>query len=157
MNTIVEAFQGMHVSPAKHSYAWLPRKCDYRTDTRTDRQKGGGQTDAGQSDPYVPLCLSGDTDIKAGARIFYSWWILSHIKTYASWRKWNTLCIGNCLIWSDIKAVKCVSELLPGKNQPIQWMTWYYKIPTLLQYIFKPVCLRMFYILKSLSEIHRII
>ena len=26
------------------------RKCDYRTDARTD-----GQTDAGQSDPYVPL------------------------------------------------------------------------------------------------------
>ena len=25
---IVAAFQGMHVSPAKHSYAWLPRKCD---------------------------------------------------------------------------------------------------------------------------------
>ena len=28
----------MHVSPAKYSYAWLPRKCDYRTDTRTNRQ-----------------------------------------------------------------------------------------------------------------------
>ena len=25
---IVAAFRGMHVSPAKHSYAWLPRKCD---------------------------------------------------------------------------------------------------------------------------------
>ena len=49
---IVAAFKGMHVSPAKHSYAWLPRKCDYRTD---------GQTDAGQSDPYVPLCFAGDT------------------------------------------------------------------------------------------------
>ena len=49
---IVAAFRGMHVSPAKHSYAWLPRKCDYRTDR---------QTDAGQSDPYVPLCFAGDT------------------------------------------------------------------------------------------------
>ena len=28
----------MHGSPAKHSYAWLPRKCDYRTDWRTDIQ-----------------------------------------------------------------------------------------------------------------------
>ena len=34
------AFRGMHVSPAKHSYAWLPRKCDYRTDRQTD-----GRTD----------------------------------------------------------------------------------------------------------------
>ena len=33
----VAAFQGMHVSPAKHSYAWLPRKCDYWTDARTDK------------------------------------------------------------------------------------------------------------------------
>ena len=32
------AFPRMHVSPAKHSYAWLPRKCDYRTYTQTDRQ-----------------------------------------------------------------------------------------------------------------------
>ena len=31
---IVAAFRGMHVSPAKHSYAWLPRKCYYRTDRR---------------------------------------------------------------------------------------------------------------------------
>ena len=27
----------MHVSPAKHRYAWLPKECDYWTDTRTDR------------------------------------------------------------------------------------------------------------------------
>ena len=36
---IVVAFWGMHVSTAKHSYVWLPRKCDYRTDTHTDRRK----------------------------------------------------------------------------------------------------------------------
>ena len=38
VSNIVAAFWGMHVSPAKHSYAWLPRKCDYRTDRQTDRQ-----------------------------------------------------------------------------------------------------------------------
>ena len=48
----------MHGSPAKHSYAWLPRKHDYRTVSHTD-----GQTDAGQSDPYVQLCFAGDTII----------------------------------------------------------------------------------------------
>ena len=41
----------MHVSPVKHNYAWLPRKCD--TDYWTDRQTDG-QTEAKQSDPYVP-------------------------------------------------------------------------------------------------------
>ena len=53
---IVAAFQGMHVSPAKHSYAWLPRKCDRQTDRQTE-----GQTDARQSYPYMTLCFAGDT------------------------------------------------------------------------------------------------
>ena len=44
-SNIGTAFRGMHVSPAKHSYVWLPRKCDYRTDTQTDRHTDG-QTDA---------------------------------------------------------------------------------------------------------------
>ena len=35
---IVATFRGMHVSPAKHCYAWLPRKCDNQTDRHTDRQ-----------------------------------------------------------------------------------------------------------------------
>ena len=34
---IVAAFRWMHVSPTKHSYAWPPRKCDYK-DRQTDRQ-----------------------------------------------------------------------------------------------------------------------
>ena len=69
-HNIVAASRGMHVSPAKHSYAWLPRKCDYQesvttgqTDERTD-----GQTDAGQSDPYVPLCFAGDTKMSLSTR-----------------------------------------------------------------------------------------
>ena len=40
LKKIVAAFQGMDMSPAKHSFVWPPRKCDYRTDTQTD-----GQTD----------------------------------------------------------------------------------------------------------------
>ena len=81
---IMAAFRWMHVSPAKYSYAWLPRKCDYRTDRRTDRRRTkrslcaamlsrrhnrqadghtDGQTNTGQSDPYVPLCFAGDTKI----------------------------------------------------------------------------------------------
>ena len=54
----------MHVSPAKHSYAWLSRKCNYRTDRRTHTQ-----TDTGQSDPYVPLCFAGNTKLIAQV-----WW-----------------------------------------------------------------------------------
>ena len=33
-----------------------------RTDRQTDTQMDG-QRDAGQSDPYVPLCFAGDTEI----------------------------------------------------------------------------------------------
>ena len=35
------------MSPAKHSYVCLPRKCDYRTDTHTDRQT---------QDKVIPMC-----------------------------------------------------------------------------------------------------
>ena len=52
VQNIAAAFRGMHAWPAKHSYVWLQRKCDYQTDT---------QTDAKQSDPYVPLCFAGET------------------------------------------------------------------------------------------------
>ena len=44
---IVAVFRGMHLSPAKHRYACLPRKCDYRTDTGTDRQT---------QDNVIPMC-----------------------------------------------------------------------------------------------------
>ena len=43
------AFRGMHVSPAKHSYAWLSRKCDYRTDRHTHTHR---QT----PDKVIPMC-----------------------------------------------------------------------------------------------------
>ena len=62
LKNIVAAFCGMHVSPAKHSYSWLPRKCDYLTYARTHRQTDR-QTDAGESDSYVPLCFAGDTKV----------------------------------------------------------------------------------------------
>ena len=37
LENIVAAFRGMHASPAKHSYAWLPRKWDYQTDTQMQK------------------------------------------------------------------------------------------------------------------------
>ena len=43
----------------RHSYVYLPRKCDYQESVTTGQTDG--QTDAGQSDPYVPLCFAGDT------------------------------------------------------------------------------------------------
>ena len=43
------AFRGMHVSPGNIAMR------DYQESVTT------GQTDAGQSDPYVLLCFAGDT------------------------------------------------------------------------------------------------
>ena len=78
-NKIVAAFRKMHVSPAKHSYVWLPKKCDYRTDTdrRTD-----GRTDAGQSDPYVPLCFAGDTKSNKIVTAFQEMHVLPVVHSY---------------------------------------------------------------------------
>ena len=36
LKTRMAAFQGMQVLTAKHSDMCLPRKCDYRTDKRTE-------------------------------------------------------------------------------------------------------------------------
>ena len=54
---IVAAFRGMHALPVKHSYAWLPKVW------LLDRH-----TDAGQSDPFVPLCFAGDTKMAEGRK-----------------------------------------------------------------------------------------
>ena len=54
---IVAAFRGMHVLPAKHSYMR-----DYPESVTTGQTDG--QTDDGQSDPYVLLCFAGNTKIK---------------------------------------------------------------------------------------------
>ena len=78
-NKIVAAFQGMHVSPAIHSFAWLSRKCDYRTYRQTDTQ-----TDAGQNDLYVLLCFPGDT-IMTRYSLFYFPYIFNS-KIYSQWQ-----------------------------------------------------------------------
>ena len=44
---MVAVFRGIYVLPVKHSYACLPRKCDYRTDRRIDRQT---------QDKVIPMC-----------------------------------------------------------------------------------------------------
>ena len=46
----VAAFRGMHVLPAKTAMR------DHQESVTT------GQTDAGQSDPYVPQCFADDTE-----------------------------------------------------------------------------------------------
>ena len=51
---IVTAFRRMHVSPAKKI-----AMRDYQESVTTGQTHG--RTDAGQSDPYKPLCFAGDT------------------------------------------------------------------------------------------------
>ena len=60
----------------------LPRKCDYRTDTHTHRQTGG------QSDPYEPLCFTGDTKtIMWSYKFPPSFWI-SYQSLYTYYSGW---------------------------------------------------------------------
>ena len=65
---IVAAFRGMHVSPAKHSYAWLPRKCDYRTDRHMD-----GQTDRQTPYKVIPMCRYATQAKQKGISIPLGW------------------------------------------------------------------------------------
>ena len=52
----------MHLSPAKHIACDHQENCDYtrHTDERTD---------AGQSDPYVPVCFAGETKMKSAMKL----------------------------------------------------------------------------------------
>ena len=48
---IVAAFQGMYVSPTKHSFVWLQSKCEYRTDRLTDKLM-----DRQMPEKVIPMC-----------------------------------------------------------------------------------------------------
>ena len=88
---IVAAFWGMHVSPAKHSYAGLPRKRDYRTDRHTDRQT---------PDKVIPMChhvsqvtqkvlliiISRGTNIYHRSSDFTKVKTIQRKKTFPSWK-----------------------------------------------------------------------
>ena len=90
------AFQGMYVLHAKHS-VWLqketplPKKCDYRTD---------GRTDAGQSYHHVPQCfklwlkiLFCDLNLKQLAKLWLNF--KSTVKSVIVW--WGQL----SRFWTD--------------------------------------------------------
>ena len=101
---IVAAFQGMHVSPAKHSYASVT---DGRTNRQTDRQ-----TDDGQSDPYLSpaiamlrrrhnkncfKCIPVDFGICKTKKLCSRWYVPSPLS--ASWESFflfvcRTICSG---------------------------------------------------------------
>ena len=81
----------------------LPRKCDYRTDT-----------DAGQSDPYVPLCFAGDI-IKEMAKICFNTLKIIVVKYGEIWFPWRNMVLlysENCNNFSRL-----VSSPLSHKSQ----------------------------------------
>ena len=104
---IVAAFQGMHLSPAKQlcvttKKVWLP-------DRRTDRQ-----TEAGQSDPYVPLCFAGDTKMRVK---FSMYTVTLHKFLFSSLRAFaNTRFVCQMhmlsLQWYVFVQVSCINTLI---------------------------------------------
>ena len=83
-NNIVAAFPGMHVSPAKHGYVWLPRKCDYQTDTRTD-----GWTDRRQT--KWSLCDTMFRLAKTQSDIIMSFSILTTVTVFIGGKRFEEI------------------------------------------------------------------
>ena len=108
----------MSVSPAKHSYAWLPRKCDWQTERRTNRMDG--QTDTEQSDPYVPLCFAGDTksmsNFKAKSLGQKLWYVLKGMKTLLRLVVWLVV----LRIYVASAVFKPYRDLEAGDNQSLK-------------------------------------
>ena len=67
---IVAAFRGLPMSPEKHSYMR-----DYQESVTTGQTHT--QTDARQSDLYVPLCFAGDTIKRNCIPVFFFRWTMS--------------------------------------------------------------------------------
>ena len=97
---IVAAFRGMHVSSAKHSYAWLPRKLDYWTDRRTD----AGQH-AGQSDPLCTTMLRRRHKNQINNSTFLCYAVNS------DWKKINSGIITAKIIFRHVKQVHIFNVL----------------------------------------------
>ena len=96
----------------KHSYARLPKMCDYRTDRRMDRQTPDKvipmcryASQATQSYPYVPLCDAGDTKMGYCFINFFKNLTrgTSYLKCYGLMERflkpqiWNNVVTENCL------------------------------------------------------------
>ena len=117
----------MHVSPAKHSYAWLPRKCDYRTDTHT-------HTDRQTPDKVIPMCryasqatqktaILPENFVKfhSGKILTASWqFLLTHLALVVdvlSWLLWLHELFNNCIYESSTGIREADINVAEGKKR----------------------------------------
>ena len=109
----------MHVSPAKHSYACLPRKRDYRTDTQTDRRTDKHRTKWS----LCVLCFEGAlneiTLIWFSLHFFFKIWTFHMIMRIVLWILPLYLIL--LLILFQGRAWRDGSSGTNGKN----WWTWF--------------------------------
>ena len=102
---IVAAFWGMHVSPAKHNYAWLPKTCDYRRDRQTH-----GQTEAGQWYLYAVMLRRRHKNLVRTER--------PHHKV----KKWKVLVRG--IIYTIYECTKATNNILIVSRDSFSHQTW---------------------------------
>ena len=91
------AFQGMHVSNVKHSYVWLPRKCDYWTDRQTH-----GQT----PDKVIPMYRCASQATQTGTQQLLKW---SYLYLDKNWRGSYIVNAGyshkdSLYVWNSLKS-----------------------------------------------------
>ena len=101
---IVAAFRGlgMHVSPAKQRFAWLPKECDYWTDGQTDsRQTKWSLCAAMLRRQHKNAHFMYDTCVaqiatynlfaenKSTIKVPWLWWLLTSCLPTTSWWSWD--------------------------------------------------------------------
>ena len=111
--------------------------CDYQIDRHTHTQ-----TDAGQSDPYVPLCFAGDTIKSQLPRCqksvfryqqvchLWTWWAIEFIKMC-----WNN--VHRCTCMSKYFASTFCCDFLESRNENILRMFLHYFINASLHHPFQ--------------------
>ena len=104
------AFRGIHVSPAKHNYARLPRNCEYRTDRRTV---------AGQSDPYVPLCFQATQN-------FFFFWVAALVENQHKMHNYREFtCKRAVLLIPNVKSVVVLHARTFGESFCCKYFSFY--------------------------------
>ena len=145
----VAAFQRMHVLPAKHSYAWLPRKCEYhkkQTHWQTDRQMPGMHTRQlidGQIDKMITVgpnlsLLSWQTCVILVPKQSYEHIGISTGTKHVSGNDLHMIrCHGNyynkpVLSWSPNSCMNTLASVPAPNTSPVTTFTWYVVMVTII-------------------------
>ena len=134
LNNIVAAVRGMHVSPAKNSYSWLPRKSDYQSvtpDRQTDGQIGAKMCRLHcrrQNKYFSDECAFYARLLKKICWIFLFFGSLSHCSLFSQVLMFLLRCNGQYHHCCVVNLCNLLCRGAVGFLFPISWFSFFYTL-----------------------------